>query len=228
MAEDVILSFLYNQYHKCKNSGNMFPICDARGSTILSISCCFIMILLLLCHRNLPLWYGQENLVCNLNQAWFFHNFEVMVFYIIFIVLLCTILKYTTNRMTLTSKFCLSRYRWMLKYASWHSKFFVLSAKLLLWGCLAQLWQLWWEDSRPVSLSWITPSCCVRAVLLLPLLLALFSVSMKGKCLIALSSLVQFPHCTRNPILWYILYCFVGTPCSVNLHVVCYCDGHAQ
>ena len=125
--------------------------------------------------------------------------------------------------MTLTSKFCLSRYRWMLKYASWRSKFFVLSARLLLWGCLAQLWQLWWEESRPVSLSWITPSCCVQAVLLLPLLLALFLVSIKVKCLAALSSLVHVSHFRRNPILWYILYCFVGTPCSVNLHVVCYC-----
>jgi hypothetical protein len=33
----------------------MFRICDARGSTILSISCHFKMKLLLLCHRNLPL-----------------------------------------------------------------------------------------------------------------------------------------------------------------------------
>ena len=30
---------------------------------------------------------GQENLVHNLNQAWFFHNFEMLVFYIIFIAL---------------------------------------------------------------------------------------------------------------------------------------------
>jgi hypothetical protein len=241
IAEDVVLSFMYNQYHKCKNSGNMFPIFDARGSTILSISCHFKMKLLLLCHRNLPLWWilyeimevshllkGQENLVYNLNQAWFFHNFEVLVFYIIFIDLLCARLKYATNIMTVALKFCPSRYRWMPKYASWSSKFFVLSAKLLLWGCLAQSWQLWWEESRPVSLSWITLSCCVQAVLLLPLLLALFSVSVKGKCLVALSSLVQVPRFTRNPVLWYILCCFVGTPCSVNLHVICYCVGHAQ
>jgi len=43
LAEDVTLSFLYTLYHKCKNSGNMYPICDARGSTVLSISCHFKM-----------------------------------------------------------------------------------------------------------------------------------------------------------------------------------------
>jgi len=219
----------------------MFPVCDARGSTVPSISCCFIMKLLLLRHRNLPLWWILYEIMKVLHpkrvrKIWFiiwirhdfFHNFEVLVFYIICIALLCTRLTYATNRMTLTPKFCPSSYRWMLKYASWRSKLFVLSAKLLLWGCLAQSWQSWWEESRPVSLSWITPSCCVQAVLLLPLLLALFSVSVKGKCLVALSSLAQVSHFTRNSILWYILCCFVGAPCSANLHLVCYCVGRAQ
>jgi len=96
IAEDVILNFLYYQYHKCKNTGNIFTVCDARGSTILSISYHFKMKLLLLCHRNLPLWWIFYEIMevphpKRVRKIWFiiwirhdfFHNFEVMVFYII-------------------------------------------------------------------------------------------------------------------------------------------------
>jgi len=88
IAEDVILSFLYNQYHKCKNSGNMLPICDARGSNILSISCHFKMKLLLLCHRNLLLtvnsvWNHEVSHPKRVRKIWFIiwirHDFSIIL-----------------------------------------------------------------------------------------------------------------------------------------------------